>query len=555
VAAQAGRVKEAQMARWTCVLAAAALAAAPPPAAAQDQRGFDMNLFQLAPGNGSFLTVEGADVPSGIGWFAGGLLDYQHRPVLVRTCLEQSEGGCTDWGGTQAALVEHHLSAEVAGGISVLRIFEAGVVLPVVLFQQGEGVDGPATVQELAGQAGIGDVRLHLKLDLLHGVFRQKSDTFGLALVPVLSFPTGRLVHSDSFMGDSLVTVHTRLAFAANVGRVRIGANLGYMWREKKDFFLADMSHRLTYGVAAEIKIVAPLFGVVELFGQNGFSEHSASSPLEADGALRYRFPMGLTLTVGAGAGIVAGVGTPAFRVFTALMYRPPRVGEPVDEDRDGDGVLNIHDECPDEPEDRDAFEDGDGCPDPDNDADGFLDADDECPREAEDEDGFEDGDGCPDLDHDGDGIPDADDECPREAEVHNGFEDDDGCPDEGEAILEVQKDKIVLMENIHFATDSHEIVGEKSFEVLDAIVKILESNPKMELVIEGHTDNRGTLGHNMKLSKDRAESVKDYLVSHGIDAGRLETEGHGPTKPIADNTTKKGRARNRRVEFRIVQP
>jgi outer membrane protein OmpA-like peptidoglycan-associated protein len=599
----------------------AALAASPAHAQ-EDERGFSLNLLQTAQGNGAFLTVDGADVPSGFSYFVGGMFDYQYRPVVIRTCREQADGGCSDWGGVQAALVEHHLSFEMGGGISLFRILEAGVVLPLVLYQAGEGVeDGTgSSVSDIAGRAGLDDLRLHLKLDLWHGVFRQKGDTIGLALVPVLTLPTGRTIHHDSFMGDSLVTVHTKLVFNLNVGRVRMGLSAGYMWREVKDFYLADMGHRLSYGAALEVKISSPLYGLVEIFGQNGFTSEVSSSPLELDAGVRFRFGSGIVLTAGAGAGLLAGVGTPAFRIFAGLGFSPPRVGEPVDEDRDGDGILNIHDECPDDPEDRDGFDDDDGCPDPDNDGDGFLDADDECPDDAEDEDGFEDDDGCPDEDDDGDGIPDARDECPdkpededgfedkdgcpdedndgdgildvddecpdkpededgfedddgcpdkdndvdgipdeqdqcpTEKEVFNDFEDEDGCPDEGEAILTVEKGQIVLLQKIHFATDSDKIVKKKSFLAMDTVIKILKANPDMKVRIEGHTDDQGSMAHNMDLSERRAESVKKYLVENGIDGDRLETVGYGPKKPIADNKTKKGRAKNRRVEFHITQ-
>ncbi len=100
------------------------------------------------------------------------------------------------------------------------------------------------------------------------------------------------------------------------------------------------------------------------------------------------------------------------------------------DTDMDGDGIPNIDDACPGEPEDKDGFEDSNGCPDTDNDKDGILDADDKCPDDAEDEDGEDDEDGCPDVDRDGDGVGDADDQCPDDPEDKDGFEDEDGCPD-----------------------------------------------------------------------------------------------------------------------------
>ncbi|MBW2263001.1 MAG: OmpA family protein, partial [Deltaproteobacteria bacterium] len=100
----------------------------------------------------------------------------------------------------------------------------------------------------------------------------------------------------------------------------------------------------------------------------------------------------------------------------------------------------------------------------------------------------------------------------------------------------------------------SDEIVKKKSFQAMDAVIKILKANPDMEVRIEGHTDNQGGTAHNMDLSTRRAESVKKYFVENGIDENRIETVGYGPKKPIADNKTKKGQAKNRRVEFHIIQ-
>jgi len=113
-------------------------------------------------------------------------------------------------------------------------------------------------------------------------------------------------------------------------------------------------------------------------------------------------------------------------RIGTDLVLR--------DVDRDGDGVGDVEDRCPEAAEDRDGFADGDGCPDADNDGDGIVDMADACPNGPEDRDGFADADGCPDLDDDGDLIPDQSDDCPRSPEDRDGFEDDDGCPEPGGA-------------------------------------------------------------------------------------------------------------------------
>lgn len=119
---------------------------------------------------------------------------------------------------------------------------------------------------------------------------------------------------------------------------------------------------------------------------------------------------------------------------------------------------------------------------------------------------------------------------------------------------VEVKSDKIEISEKIQFAKASAEILHE-SDSLLDEIVQVVKENPKIEKIsIEGHTSSEGNADFNKKLSKDRAKAVLDYLVSHGIDAGRLESKGFGPDKPLAPNDTEDNREKNRRVEFRIVK-
>lgn len=216
--------------------------------------------------------------------------------------------------------------------------------------------------------------------------------------------------------------------------------------------------------------------------------------------------------------------------------------------DKDGDGVLDDVDQCPDDPEDIDGFEDEDGCPDPDNDGDGILDAVDLCPDEAEDMDEFEDEDGCPDTDNDGDGILDADDECPNEA----GPAESNGCPAMETDNIRVTDDAIVLKRNLNFDT-GRSTIRPDSFAILDDIVKVLVAHKTWNIMVEGHTDNRGSQALNMRLSQARADSVRSYLISHGVEAERLTAQGFAFDRPIASNSTRDGRARNRRVEFKIT--
>lgn len=219
------------------------------------------------------------------------------------------------------------------------------------------------------------------------------------------------------------------------------------------------------------------------------------------------------------------------------------------DLDNDGDGVLDIRDMCARIPEDHDNWEDEDGCPDPDNDSDGISDGTDDCPNEG----GPRSNNGCPDQDQDHDGIADANDQCPTEPETRNDYLDSDGCPDTKPGKVVVTKTRVEITETIQFETGSATLLS-SSFRVLDDVVQVLEDAPEMKLRIEGHTDSQGSESTNLDLSRERATSVRVYLESKSVSPGRLEAIGKGEEVPIDTNRTANGRARNRRVEFHILQ-
>ena len=219
------------------------------------------------------------------------------------------------------------------------------------------------------------------------------------------------------------------------------------------------------------------------------------------------------------------------------------------DPDNDGDGIPDDKDKCPNEAETKNGIDDEDGCPEDDKDGDGIVGSRDKCPNEAEDKDGFQDEDGCPDPDNDADGIPDAQDKCPNEPETKNGFEDEDGCPDEVPAA--VAKFTGVI-NGITFRRNSADIKP-SSFPLLKKAVQVMKDYPTVMIEISGHTSDEGKHDFNMKLSKKRADSVKAYLVSAGVAETRITAVGYGPDKPIADNKTKAGKEKNRRIEFRLV--
>ena len=172
---------------------------------------------------------------------------------------------------------------------------------------------------------------------------------------------------------------------------------------------------------------------------------------------------------------------------------------------------------------------------------------------DPEDKDGFQDEDGCPDPDNDGDGILDPVDQCPMEPEDFDKCQDEDGCPEPGSIC--VTEKKLVITDKIYFRTNRAKI-RKISYPLLDEIAQVINAHPEILLIeIQGHTDSRGRDRYNLKLSDKRAAAVVKYLVTKGgVDPSRLSSKGYGETMPIADNETEEGRAMNRRVEFVILK-
>ncbi|MDA3813366.1 MAG: OmpA family protein [Candidatus Cloacimonetes bacterium] len=151
-------------------------------------------------------------------------------------------------------------------------------------------------------------------------------------------------------------------------------------------------------------------------------------------------------------------------------------------------------------------------------------------------------------ADTDGDGFLDGVDKCPLEPETFNGFQDADGCPDKKPEIVFEKKSPIIL-DGVNFKVGSSELTdGAKN--ILGKVVRTLKDYKDMYLEISGHTDSSGSRALNMKLSRNRAESVRRYLINQGIEEFRLRAIGLGPDHPVMSNKTKAGRAKNRRIEF-----
>lgn len=207
--------------------------------------------------------------------------------------------------------------------------------------------------------------------------------------------------------------------------------------------------------------------------------------------------------------------------------------------DTDGDGLADPDDECP-----REAGTTANGCPDPDADQDGVPAPCDQCPDEA-----GEAPTGCINRDPDGDGIVGEADQCPREPETKNGFEDGDGCPD---VVPQEVQSFTGRIEGIQFVIGKATI-QKSSEKTLQAAADVLKKYPSIRVEVSGHTSSEGDAAFNQKLSDDRASAVRDWLVRAGVSPDSVSARGAGSSEPVADNATRQGREKNRRIEFRIL--
>ncbi|QRN95134.1 tandem-95 repeat protein [Archangium violaceum] len=529
------------------------------PAHAQSaSQAIDVQQFKPGPGSRDVLGVHGAQVGQHLDWNLGLSFNYAKDPLNF---LKPRTGDFV------YEIVRDQFTFDLMGSVALFDRFELGVALPIT--SQGSG--SAASVSPLLpgglNVTGVGDLRLVPKARLL-------STDSGLRLgiaVPVLLPTSG----GRDFLGRDGVAVFPRLLGEwGRDGGPRVLANVGVNLQPGARFYNLNAGNELAYGLGAELPFQLGSHRIsaeATLAGALGLKETQVEeSPLELLAALRYHFTDSLAAHLGGGPGITRGYGTPAFRLFAGIAWTEARHVEPVrtepppppNPDTDQDGILDVNDRCPDVAESSNGFEDTDGCPDElpppppvDSDGDGLTDDQDRCPQVAEDKDGFEDADGCPDPDNDHDGVADAADKCPAEPETINGVQDEDGCPDQGKEKVRLERERIVILEKVYFATNK-DVILERSFSLLKQVAQVLRANPHVSKVrVEGHTDSQGADAFNQDLSQRRANSVRKHLVEQdGIAPERLEAVGYGETKPVSTNATAAGRDKNRRVEFNILE-
>lgn len=472
------RARRAASLAAAALLAAGAFAAAPD-AAAQNKidrvktGGVDLHLFRPALDSKGFFSVNGADLLGHLDFSLGLVLDYGYGQMHLNP------------GHRSDVLLKHAFQGTFQFDIGILNWVVIGISAPVVLNSADAASDiGPTgatydddnlDLQSLAHVAG------HIKIRILRP---EEGNPLGIAIVGQAGYELGGSKNLGAepgfFYWPQLVLERrffdSKLRFGLNAGyRGHTGENGAFgNGKDGKpqlaagDFKYSDL---ITAGFGVSVRVIPALdltaetYATYQLGGGNA-AEQKLSA--EAMGGIKLFIDRNSFLMLGGGVGYLKGFQAADARATVGFIFEPS-IG-----DRDGDGIKDDQDDCPDDPEDFDGFQDTRsdsppgkyGCPDPDNDedgipdkldrcpndpedkdgdhdddgcpegsdgdrdGDGILDSRDKCPDVAEDKDGFEDRDGCPDLDNDKDGIPDLDEECDNDPEDKDGFEDSDGCPD-----------------------------------------------------------------------------------------------------------------------------
>jgi outer membrane protein OmpA-like peptidoglycan-associated protein len=434
--------------------------------------------------------LRGRDDP----WEFGAWLNYGVNPLVI----VDRDGNLT------RQLEAGRLGMDLYASVTLAKPFGLGLDVPFFLGQSGD--QNPSF-------AGLGDLRLVPKLELVN----DRAHGIGLALAAELRAPT----HSGDYSGGARNVGFFPKAVLdhRSISGIRLGFNVGVLVREGTDYGNVKEGSEFAYAAAVGYRfggIEGRTELGVEVLGAVGLREQDREEvPLELFGFLRHAFNEEWEITGGPAVGILSGYGVPTVRGFVGLRFTP------TSHDRDHDGIGDSEDRCPDVAEDRDGDQDDDGCPEED-------------------------------LDSDHDGVPDSRDRCPNAKETINGIDDDDGCPDTGDPRVIYQEGELKILDAVQFKHGSAEITPD-SYSLLDQVALTMKANPDVKRIrVEGHTDDTGPEDINQRLSQQRAEAVRRYIIHKGVNPDRLTAKGYGESRPRESGTSDQARARNRRVQFVI---
>ena len=505
---------------------------------AQAAPGFALNRFEPSETGSEWFANDTLDLRGNWRPALGVVADYGYKPYVLNN----------PDGSENTSVVTDQLFLHVGGSLVLFDRLRLGVSLPIAVTQDGSTTGGLVNGQRILANtgAGVGDLRVGADLRLI-GAY---GDPFTLALGGRMWLPTGDV---QKYLGDDAIRVGPHVAMAGDVGALAYSGSVGIVYRANNQAFAGHPTgSEANFGLAVGVRALdKKLLLGPELFGSTIIADADAAfgartTPLALLGSGHYTagdFRFGL----GAGPGLSHAAGTAAFRALASLEYAPAIADStPLPpRDRDGDGIPDDQDACPDLIGVRTDDPKTNGCPS-DRDKDGIYDAVDACP----DVPGIKTDDpktnGCP-SDRDKDGIVDTLDACPDVPGQPNPDPKKNGCP-----LAFVKDNQIQITEQIKFRFGLADL-DPVSDPVLDAVLKVMQSHTDIAKIrIEGHTDNKGTAALNKNLSNARAAAVANWLVKHGIDKSHLTSIGHGLDHPIDTNDTDAGRANNRRVEFHI---
>jgi hypothetical protein len=407
------------------------------------------------------MYVEPADSPNTGEWNVGLYTNYAFHPVTL-----------TDDGtGARYQVISNQLTGDLVAGVGLWHRVFVGVDVPFLLFQTGDAM--PASVTAAAGDLtvpsqSLGDVALDFKTTLLRPTAGELGG-LAFALTERLTLPTG---DDQSFLGEGTPTSETRLLGEFRVVGVAVHGALGVKLRGDEAPFACALfedprhpeacptrfGHEIPFGLGLSVK--PQMFGVDKkgrltvFLETHGYVPLAPVHPFQSEALSEWQLSLAsrvafgdVSVLGGVEHALLHGIGNPDFRATLAVSWAPRL------HDRDGDGIPDDVDQCPDLPEDFDGFQDADGCPDGDNDDDGVPDVDDACPNQAGPENPDPKKNGCPvaksaaaapptkPLDADGDGIPDADDACPKEPGPRDPDPKKNGCPKQDLSKIDSDKD------------------------------------------------------------------------------------------------------------------